>query len=355
MGALKLIQTFPHLTSTLPMTPLGLFPTPVEEAPGLAEALGLTSLWVKRDDHSGTRYGGNKVRKLELLLGRAQRDHRPWVVTVGAWGSHHVLATSVYGRQLGVRVCAVMVPQPPTPHVLENLLATRNSGAEVVPLPAAALVAPVMVAEALRRRAMLIPPGGSSPLGALAYAGAALELAEQIRQGSCPRPERIYVALGSSGTLAGLVLGKSLAAELSQTEIIGVRVTAPLAANELTVATLATRAAWLLRSLAPEAPKRRFARSDIAVIHDQYGAGYGHGTPEGARAEALAAARAALLLDPTYTGKTMAGLIADTKRRPPTGSVMYWSTLSSADLAPLLEGASSMTLPRSLRALYRGR
>ncbi len=354
MDTLKLIERFPHLDHTLMVAPLGLFPTPVHEVPELARELGLSSLWVKRDDRSGRIYGGNKVRKLELLYGRALRDHRAWVVTTGAWGSHHVLATTVYGRQLGVRVCAVMVPQPPTPHVLGNLLATANNGAEVIPLSSTAAVAPVMMVEAIRRRAMLIPPGGSSPLGALAFTSAALELAEQVRRGECPAPERIYTALGSSGTLAGLVLGRSLADELADTQVIGVRVTAPLAANEWTVANLATRAARLLRSLDPSAPRRRFAPRDIAVIHNQYGEGYGHGTPEAARAEALAAELADLLLDSTYTGKTMAGLIADTARRPPRGPILYWSTLSSTDLGPLLQGASPRLLPRALQRLYEG-
>lgn len=352
MGARALIQTFPPLEITLPIAKLGLFPTPVEEKPDLAEVLGLSSLWIKRDDRSGVEYGGNKVRKLELLFGRARSDKRHWVVTTGAWGSHHVLATSVYGRRLGVRVCAVMCPQPTTPHVLENLLCTAGCGADVVAVPSAAAIAPMMTAIALRRRAMLIPPGGSSPLGALAYAGAALELAEQIRLGACPAPSRIYVALGSSGTLAGLVLGQALAPELSSTRMIGVRVTAPLAANEVTVAFLASRASRLLCSLAPAAPKLTFLPRDVQVMHDQYGAGYGHGTPEAELAEALASERAELMLDPTYTGKTMAGLMADTSRNPPRGPVLFWSTLSSADLTPLLAAASPSTLPRSLRHLY---
>jgi 1-aminocyclopropane-1-carboxylate deaminase/D-cysteine desulfhydrase-like pyridoxal-dependent ACC family enzyme len=354
MGASSLVRRYRRLESVLPVARLGRFPTPVEEASGLARAIGTASLWIKRDDLTGPVYGGNKVRKLELVLARALRDRREWVVTTGAWGSHHVLATSVYGRRLGVRVCAVLCPQPPTSHVLENLLCTARAGAVVVPVRSPAWVAPAMVVEALRRRAMLVPPGGSSPLGALAYAGAALELAEQVRRRECPAPERVYVALGSSGTLAGLVLGRALAPELGSTEVIGVRVTPSLHANEVTVAALATRASRLLSSLDPAAPRSTFVPRDVSVIHDQYGEGYGHATREAGLALSLAADRAGLVLDPTYTAKAFAGLIADVGRRPPAGPVLFWNTLSSADLGPLLEGASPSLLPAGLRGLYGG-
>ncbi len=353
MGNRMLHDLFPRLEFTLPIAKLGLFPTNVEEKPELADVLGLSSLWVKRDDRSGVVYGGNKVRKLELLYGKARRDKRHWVVTTGAWGSHHVLATSIYGQPLGIRVCAVLCPQPKTTHVLENLLCTAACGADVIAVSSPASIPAAMVAETFRRRAMLIPPGGSSPLGALAYAGAALELAWQIRRGECPVPHRIYVALGSSGTMAGLVLGRALAPELATTRIIGVRVTAPMAANEMTVALLATRASRLLHSLDASAPSLTFFPSDMCVLHDQYGEGYGRGTPEAALAETLALEKAELMLDPTYTGKTMAGLISDTSRNPPSGPVLYWSTLSSVDLGPILDGASTRNLPRTLRKLFR--
>jgi D-cysteine desulfhydrase len=198
---------------------------------------------------------------------------------------------------------------------------------------------------------MMIPPGGSSPLGALAFAGAALELARQIERGECPVPERIYVSLGSSGSMAGLLVGIALSNLPS--EVIGVRVTDRYMANEITVADLATRTGRLLHRLAPEAPKVRFRRHEISVIHDQFGEGYGHATAEGSDAERLAMEREGLLLDPTYTGKAMAGLISDVRQRPCRGPVLFWSTLNSVDLEELFTGSSVRGLPKALRKLYR--
>jgi 1-aminocyclopropane-1-carboxylate deaminase/D-cysteine desulfhydrase-like pyridoxal-dependent ACC family enzyme len=351
MGAQQLFEKFPDLERRLPAVRLGRFPTPVEEAAPLAKALALTGLWVKRDDRSGELYGGNKVRKLELLLGRARADHRGWVATAGAWGSHHVLATTLFARVLGIRVAAVLCPQPATPHVRENLLCTHASGATITAVSSPFAVPPVLAAVALRRRAMLIPPGGSSPLGALSFAGAALELAAQVAAGECPTPERIYVALGSSGTMAGLLVGTALAG--LDTEVVGVRVTERYMTSEAIVARLANRAAAQLRRLAPAAPELRFTRESVRVLHDQIGEGYGHPTDRAAEAEELAREHAGLILDPTYTAKTMAGLIADIRRRPPTGPVLFWSTLSSVDLGALIARSSPAGLPGALRKLYR--
>lgn len=350
MSTDALKKRFPSLERTLPVARLGQFPSPLEEASDLALALDLPELWIKHDDRSGTLYGGNKVRKLELLLGRARRDHRGWIVTTGAWGSHHVLATTIFGRQLGLRVGAVLCPQPPTEHVLENLLCTAANGAAITPVPSAAAVTPALLFKAVRHRAMLIPPGGSTPLGALAFVGAALELAHQIKGRRLQPPERIYVALGSSGTMAGLLVGLLLA-ELP-TKVIGVRVTDHYMANELIVAALANGTARLLRRLAPETPQLRFTRDEVTVIHDQFGDGYGHSTPEAVHAIELARDHAGLLLDGTYTGKAMAGLIADAAARPPRGPVVFWSTLNSVDLGKMIESASPEVLPRKLRSLF---
>jgi len=350
MGAQALLDRYPQLEGALPRAELGDFPTPVEEARPLGKAVGLR-LWIKRDDRSGKVYGGNKVRKLELLLGRALSDGRTRVATVGAYGSHHSLATCIYARQMALGVSAVLCPQPVTPHVLDNLLAAHGTGAEVIPVPTFAAAGPRLVAESLRRRAMLISPGGSSPLGALGYVGAAFELAEQVRRRECPEPERMVVALGSSGSMAGLVLGVRLAGLRS--EVVGVRVTPLIAANEVTVATLASRASALLHRLTPEIPLVLFSPAEIRVVHGQIGEGYGHETEEGRRVTELSAALRGPELDPTYTAKAMAGLLSESAERPPRGGpVLFWSTLSSASLAPLLEGVTPEGLPPELRRLY---
>src|SRR5690606_5056181 len=158
------------------------FPTPVEPLEGLSRATG-AECWIKRDDRSGARYGGNKVRKLELLLGQALARRRRSVVTIGAFGSHHALATAIYGRAVGLEVALGLYPQPLTPHVLDDLLADQAAGAHLVwtPHPAVAAVYAQVMARAADTQ--LVPAGGSSALGTLGYVEGALELADQVRAG----------------------------------------------------------------------------------------------------------------------------------------------------------------------------
>src|ERR1700755_692199 len=103
---------------------LGRYPTPVEPIPSLSNARA--DLWIKRDDLTHPVYGGNKVRKLEHLLAAVPSSRRggpPRIVTMGAVGSHHVLATAYFGAQSNMTVEAVLFPQPSTAHVVEVLRA----------------------------------------------------------------------------------------------------------------------------------------------------------------------------------------------------------------------------------------
>ena len=90
-------------------------------------------MWVKRDDQTSAVYGGNKVRKLERLLSEARQRKAERIVTVGAVGSHHVLATGVFARPLGIKVEAILVPQSTSEHVLLNLRADLGGGSEILP------------------------------------------------------------------------------------------------------------------------------------------------------------------------------------------------------------------------------
>ena len=227
-----LFRAFPSLASRVPWVPLGRFPTPVARIDGLAPRS--VELWVKRDDASGAAYGGNKVRKLEFLLGEAKACGARQLVTLGAIGSHHVLATAIYGRQVGLAVDAVVFPQPLTEHVREQILADVAAGARLHPT-SGYLGVPWRVWR-LRRRAdtLWISSGGSSPIGTLGYVTAGLELLEQIARGELPRPDVIYVALGSCGTAAGLLVGLCGAPTLPRLDarLVGVRVVDRLVSNE---------------------------------------------------------------------------------------------------------------------------
>ncbi|MGA7120580.1 MAG: pyridoxal-phosphate dependent enzyme [Polyangiaceae bacterium] len=330
---------------------LGRYPTPVER---LDELSGQeSSLWVKRDDRTNEIYGGNKVRKLERLLADARARGARRIVTVGAAGSHHVLATTYFGARAGFAVEAVLVPQPRTDHVVEVLRAAVGLGMTPFPVSSWAAAVPVIIQRVARggpetRFFML---GGSSPVGAMGYVSAARELAEQVRAGEIPEPDLCVVALGSGGTAAGLTAG--FAEQRMKTKVVGVCVSRPPWALGAAARFLAHACSKRAKEDAPrphgtdagDAPARRFF-VDARFL----GGGYGHATPEGQEATEVAAS-AGLALDPTYTAKAFASALWNVRARRGR-IILYWHTLSSAPMGPLLERApSEELLPGSLRRL----
>jgi len=321
---------------------IGLYPTPVAHLRSLSRPG--CDLWVKRDDRTASLYGGNKVRKLERILADAAAKRARRIVTFGAAGSHHVLATALHGRQAGFSVAAILTPQPRTQHAVDNLRAALAAGLDARPAAIPALI-PIALARTLGKGDYVVPPGGSSVLGALGYASAASELADQIRTGALPAPDAIVVALGSGGTAAGLLAG--LAREGLAARIVAVRVVHPALIGKLRTAGLA--------KLVAKRQGTRAGMSDLIQrleIEPRFaGLGYGEPSPEGSRAMDLAASEG-LLLEPTYTAKAFAAAL-DRVARGSHGCVLFWNTFSSAPLEPLLEGATAEEdLPAGLRALF---
>ena len=297
---------------SLPHVSLGTLPTPLERSARLTDTLD-TEIWVKRDDLTGTLYGGNKVRKLERLLADALDRGADTILTTGAAGSHHVLATSLYAARVGLRVHGVMVPQKRTPHVEANLRATIASGAELHPVPVHLAVPPAMAALALRLRAQgkkpyVIGPGGSEPAGVVGYVEAGLELAVQLLTLKHGEPDAIYVAFGSGGTACGLALG--LAAAGVMTPIFAVRVTPRGVVRRAWLASLAHRTTQRLRAVDDRFPDvAELALANLTIDDAQIGRGYGVPTPSGREAGRLAHDVAHLELDATYTEKAFASLV----------------------------------------------
>jgi D-cysteine desulfhydrase len=318
------------------MTSLGHYPTPVEPVPALS-APGC-ALWVKRDDLTHDVYGGNKVRKLEHLLEDARARGARRLVTVGAAGSHHVLATTYFGKRAGFEVEAVLVPQPRNAHVLEVLRADLAQGLHAFPVGSWG-AAPWAIVRRIAHGARFITVGGSSAVGSLGYLDAGRELAAQVRAGLLPEPDVCVVALGSGGTAGGLAAG--FAAEGLRTRVVGVCVSTP---------------PWVLRlaagHLARACARKAGVRTVRLTMDTRFlGAGYGHRTLEGDLATDLARAHAGLVLDPTYTAKTFACALWFVRARQ-ARSVLYWHTLSSAPMSPLLAGAPTEDeFPPDLRAL----
>lgn len=293
---------FPEAAANLPYLRLGCGPTPVRELqPGL---------WVKDEGAYGDgRWGGNKVRKLEWILADARHRGRRTILTFGALGTNHGLATARYAAEAGLHAAVAVVDQPLDDHVRANLARLEASGATVhhTRTPARTrLLAPYLLLR--HRRPYLLPAGGSSPVGVLGYVEAALELAAQIEAGALPRPGAVVCAVGTGGTLAGLSLGLRLAG-LGDIRVEGVIVNDRLPLGPRRIAALAGRTAALLRDRGARVPDG--AAPDprrVCVPTDALGPGYGHPTAEGEAAVVLGRALG-LPIESVYTGKALGRLL----------------------------------------------
>ena len=334
MHECALFRRFPQLIERVPWLRLANTPTPVEPlvletAPPPAST---DDLWIKRDDLTADVYGGNKVRKLEFLLAAAKARGARRLITVGAAGSHHALATTIYGRALGFDVSLILFPQPLTKHVHDVLLLDQAYGAELRYTRRMELVPAALFAATLRYRnekAFVIPPGGSDATGTLGYVNAALELVEQIESNQVPQPASVVVAAGTLGTAAGLALGFALAG--IDTAIKAVRITSRIVTNERVLARLIRGAAALMRRAGVHVEAENEAVARVELLHGHIGAGYGQQTPAGERATSVFAAQG-ITLDPTYTAKAAAALVDNLHAA--AKPVIFWQTLSAAQPAP---------------------
>jgi D-cysteine desulfhydrase len=324
-------ERFPALEATIPHVRLGRPPSPVRRLEALASGPG-PELWLKDDGAYGAPHGGNKVRKLEWILPDVEARGRRTIVTVGGLATNHGLATAVWGRERGLRTALALVDQPLDGHVRRQLERIRGSGARVYRTRGkyrTYMAAPWILLRHIdlrdRRLPYFLTVGGSSPLGCLGYVEAALELAEQVAAGALPEPSHIVVALGSGGTAAGLAAGLRIAGLRSR--VVGVVVNDRTPVDAGTVARLATRALGLLRRRGADVPVRSIGAAEIDSERGWLGAGYGHRTPEAEHARDLAARREGLELDPVYTAKAVAALLALRERGAfGVGPVLYWHT-----------------------------
>lgn len=273
-------------------TPLAFLPTPCHEAPRLGAALGLSALWVKRDDCTGLALGGNKARKLARLVADARTQGADTLVTGGGPQSNHARMTAAAARLTGLR-CELALAAHADAAVEGNLLLDHLFGAVVHPVGplgyeeldvAIGAVAERSLAEGHRPYA--IPIGGASPVGAGAYRDAAAELVAQLGAD----PDWVVVADGSGGTHAGLLAGFAGRA----TRVLGVDVgTRPNLEEEV---------ARLAAACGHPDP------TGVLVDHDHFGDGYGATTGEAFDAMLTAARTEGLVLDPVYSAKALAGL-----------------------------------------------
>jgi D-cysteine desulfhydrase len=330
---------------------LAALPTALEPATRLGAAIGAPNLLAKRDDLAGAVYGGNKVRKLEYLLGDAIARGRDAVVTFGAAGSNHALATAVYAKQAGLDCYAVLTDQIMTPWVANTLRWHCLLGTRIV--PAAGFVE--CQAEAARLRASHpggpeklyeIPWGGSSPLGSLGFVDAGAELAAQLNAAGVTSPVRVYLPCGTMGSVAGLLVGLGIARVPAT--VVSVKVVPQNVVDGAAVLRLAASVCDLLP--AGTAPSLDDLAAHLEFRAEFAGQGYAMPTPECVEAVALARDEESLKLDTTYSGKALACLVADARSGQLAGATpVFWLTWNSRAYPAGLGSVDTSWLPATLR------
>jgi len=311
---------------------LSLIPTPslVEPLPRLSATLGGgPRLLIKRDDAIAFGFGGNKVRKLAFVGGHARAEGADTLITAGGVQSNHARATAAVAAKLGMG--AVLVANgAPAARPSANALLDVLLGAEIVHVVSRDERAPKMqeIARRLRARGRhpyVIPIGASMPLGALGFVHAVAELVDQI-----PPPDVIVHSTSSGGTQAGLVAGCRLLG--LPTRVIGISADDSSESLCAQVDDIVRGVSTLLKGrLKNDAAVDygSFERGTAIEVDDAF-VGDGYGIPTAASREAieLLARMEAIFLDPTYTAKAMAGLIAYVrdKRFTAEQTVVFWHT-----------------------------
>lgn len=353
----SLFDHYPQLGKKLPHKPLGQFPTPVKRLELLGERLGIDALYLKDDGLSGKLYGGSKVRKLEFLLGQALRRGAKNILTFGYAGSNHTVASAIYAKQLGLRTTALLLPQPNAHYVRTNLMILLHCGTEFHYYPNTALLALgasyLVIAQRIKhsRFPEIIWPGGSSSLGITGLVNAVYELKEQIELGLFPEPDHIYVAAGTMGTAVGLLIG--ICATGLRTGVTAVSVLPGGYVNINRLARLFRRTNTFLHRNDASFPLLDFPRRQVQVRHEFVGLGYAHLTPECVEAMQMIEKDESILLEGTYTGKSLAALITDARRNLLSGkTVLFWNTYNGQTVQAMISGLDYHDLPHKLHFYF---
>ncbi|MFN3724354.1 MAG: D-cysteine desulfhydrase [Paracoccaceae bacterium] len=298
-----------HL-ARFPRYRLGHFPTPLERLDRLTAALGGPEIWIKRDDCTGLASGGNKTRKLEFLVAEALAQGADTLVTQGATQSNHVRQTAAAAARAGLACHALLerrvTNQGADYETAGNVLLDQmmNCSFDFRPEGLDMNAEGEALAETLRaqgRKPYFIPGGGSNPVGALGYAACAEELVGQADAAGL-RIDHLVHATGSAGTQAGLLAG--FFAMNAPIPVTGYSVRAARERQIDNVHQLAVRTAALIGA-------RGDLPRDMVIAYDtQVGPGYGQPTQDMTDAILLLAQTEGILLDPVYSGKGFAGLVA---------------------------------------------
>lgn len=354
---ISLFDHFKNLQGKLPHYKLANLPTPIRKLNNLGCHLNQPRLYIKEDDKSGEPYGGNKVRKLEFLLGEALAIGVKTVITFGFAGSNHATATAVHAKKAGLKCITNLLPQHNAEYLRNNLLMSLAHGAELHHYQTDFKLRMNTFFNLLKYRVnnnhlpYWIPPGGSSPTGIIGFVNAAFELKKQIDQGLLKEPDLLYVASGSIGTSVGLVLGFT-ALEL-KTRVVAIRVIDSSFVNTKRFEILYKATEKLLKKYDPSFPSTDFEKASFEIRDEFYGGEYALATENSTAASNLIKEKEDITLDPTYSAKALAALISDAENgQHKDKTVLYWNTFNSQNLTPFTSQVSYHSLPRSLHQYF---
>jgi D-cysteine desulfhydrase len=338
---LPLFTLYPALQRNTPRLSLGSFPTPIQKLATLESVYNIQSLCIKQDSVSGgigadgaQLFGGNKVRKLEFLLADALRYNAKSVLTFGCIGSNHAVATATYAQQLGLRCYCMLTPQSDSSVVQRNFALMQAAGAEMIISCNAAQRTDNTIETFIQSKKnhgdypYFIPTGGSTALGAVGFVNAACELCAQINEGLLlSKPDYIYVAAGSFGTVAGLSLGLKAAGIQSQIIAVCVEPEGTPGSVEQKINILFKQTNELLHERDATFPLFGDIADNVTVVHGFGGTGYGVCTQEALKAIADAQEHEGVCLDETYTGKAFAALLDHAQQGMlKDKNVLFWNT-----------------------------
>jgi len=283
--------------------------TPIEKLSRLSQALGGPQIYMKRDDLLGLAAGGNKTRKLEFVVADALAKGADTLITWAAIQSNSCRLTLAAAAKEGLkcrlvleeRIAGSYNPKASGNNLLFHLLGVEKlrvvpGGSDMM----AELQAEADEVTSLGRKPYIVPLGASTPLGSLGYVACAEEILAQTFDLGV-KIDHVVVASGSAGTHAGLVVG--FYGYNSRIPVVGINVSRPNELQEPMVYEHAKKTAAFV-GLEGELP-----RETVRCFDGYVGPAYSVPTPEMVEAVKLVARTEAILLDPVYTGKAMAGLI----------------------------------------------
>ena len=329
-------EYFPDLEK-IPWISLREYPTDVEKLERMGEARGFSNLFIKRDDRCNPVYGGNKVRKLEYMLGDAQRKEKKTLISLGAVGSNQVPAIGIFGSELGFDVVGILMDQPNALYVRENLLLDQYYGIKIVYAKNKVSEIGAFLVEYLRTelgggKPYFITPGASSELGNMGFVNAGFELKQQIDNGEVVEPDYIIVPSASIGTSAGLYLGCKLAG--LRTRVIGVRVAMAWLVTKWRMGRMIRDINNFMRKYDSSVPVADVKRDDLILLEDYLGEDYAYFTDCSRDCVNDMFDLENIKLEHTYTGKALGGGLDRLKKQGETdANILFWNTYNSIDFS----------------------